>query len=417
MLTHTIIAALGLTELAPKPVPVHIQKTERGFALSRGGKPFLIKGAGGNHSMKLLKEAGGNSTRTWGADDLGKVLDEAAKNGLTVTAGIWLLHASGLDYSDPKQVQAQKEKCRQVILQHKDHPALLMWAFGNEMEGFGDKTDPAIWRAIEDIAKMSKELDPNHPTMTVIAEIGGDRVASLNKYCPSLDAIGINSYGGGSSVVKRYREAGGTKPVVITEFGPLGSWEGGKSEWGAPFEATSTEKAAFYRETYTKSVIGRPDHCLGSYTFLWAHKVEATPTWFGMFLPDGTKLASVDTMTNLWSGKNPPNLCPTVEPIQSPTGLKFQAGAKAKFTYYASDPEKDPLKAEWVLKEELKPHPPGQDSPPPKVFPGAILDQGPDWVQIQMPSQPGPYRLYLTVRDGNGGGATANVPVLVEEKK
>ena len=80
---------------------------------------------------------------------------------------------------------------------------------------------------------MVHEIDPNHPTMTVIAEIGGDKVPKIQQYCPDIDVIGINSYGGGPSLAASYRAAGGKKPYVITEFGPPGTWEIGRTAFGA----------------------------------------------------------------------------------------------------------------------------------------------------------------------------------------
>ena len=47
---------------------VVIKKTEHGYELHRNGKPFYIKGAGGNSDLKILSEFGGNSIRTWGVD-------------------------------------------------------------------------------------------------------------------------------------------------------------------------------------------------------------------------------------------------------------------------------------------------------------------------------------------------------------
>lgn len=416
MTSLLVLAAMGCSQHSNSAINVRIEKTSRGFALTRAGKPFVIKGAGGNGSLQLLRECGGNAVRTWGADDLAARLDNAQKHGLVVVAGIWLLHGDGMDYGDSAKVAAQKAQCKAIIEKFKDHPALLMWSFGNETEGFGGETDPKIWQAIEDIAKMSKAIDPNHPSMTVIAEAGGDRVPSIQKYCPSLDAVGINSYGGGSTVVKRFKEAGGKKPVILTEFGPPGSWETGKTEWGAPFEMTSTEKAAFYRSTYTKSVVDQAGSCLGSFAFLWSSKVEATPTWFGMFLADGSRLGAVDEMTQLWSGKPSPNLCPRIEPIQSMNGLKFNVGSTQNFHCTAKDPEGKPLTANWSLAEEVKPHPPGVDAPMPKNVTGAILSSGVTAAEVRMPSEPGAYRLYVVVRDDKGAAATANLPILVEKK-
>src|SRR5206468_12681873 len=129
---------------------------------------------------------------------------------------------------------------------------------------------------------LAKKLDPNHPTMTIVAEIGGDRVKNIHRLCPDIDVVGINSYGGVASLPERYQKAGGVKPYVITEFGPPGVWETQKNAWGAAPELTSTQKAELYRQAYLKAIVAPKGLCLGGYAFLWGHKQEATATWFGM---------------------------------------------------------------------------------------------------------------------------------------
>lgn len=74
---------------------------------------------------------------------------------------------------------------------------------------------------------------------------------------------------------------GSTKPFMVTQFGAPGHWESSKTSWGAPVEMTSTAKANWYAQGY-----------LGSYVFIWGHKQEATATWYGMFLADGSRLGS-----------------------------------------------------------------------------------------------------------------------------
>src|SRR5206468_191097 len=81
------------------PVPTRLVREGDGFQLLRDGKPFFIKGAGGDASKQLLKEIGGNSFRTWGADGSERKLDEAQRLGLTLTIGIWLGHKEhGFNY-------------------------------------------------------------------------------------------------------------------------------------------------------------------------------------------------------------------------------------------------------------------------------------------------------------------------------
>ncbi|BDI29286.1 hypothetical protein CCAX7_13370 [Capsulimonas corticalis] len=390
---------------------VRLVKSGGGFHLERGGKPYFIKGAGGDASPQLLKASGGNSIRTWGSDGLGPVLTQAQSLGMTVTAGIWLGHKDqGFDYHNPAQVAAQYKAAQEAILKYRDSPSLLIWAIGNEMEN-GSEDDPAMWKAIEDIAAIAKKLDPNHPTMTVFAEVGGNKVAQLNKYCPDIDILGINSYAGASSVADRYKTAGGVKPFVITEFGPPGTWELPKNSWGAAPEPTSTEKAKFYRDAYEKSVLGQP-LSLGSYTFLWGHKQEATATWFGMLLPDGSKLAPVDALTQLWSGKAPAALCPAIDKIALDGPDKVPAGSQITATLAASSPQKYPLTVKWVLQGDPDAHlTGGAPEGVPDVYPDAIQTSDTQRAVVKVPATGGPYRLFAYVSDGHKAGAVANIPI------
>src|SRR5262249_37902948 len=72
------------------PIVVKVQRDGSGSHLLGDGRPYVIKGGGGRVYLESLKEAGGNSLRTWGEDDLEPLLDRAHELGLTVTVGIWL---------------------------------------------------------------------------------------------------------------------------------------------------------------------------------------------------------------------------------------------------------------------------------------------------------------------------------------
>jgi hypothetical protein len=391
------------------------------WQLLRGGKPYFIKGAGGNQSMSLLREMGGNSLRTWSTDGLGPILDQAQRLGISVTVGIWLgqERTGRFNYNNAEEVANQYQQVREQILMYKDHPAVLMWGIGNEMEGYGNGDNAAVWSAVNNIASMARRLDPNHPTMTVVAEIGGERVQDIHRLCPDIDIVGINSYGGLASIPRRYLAAvgrgGHAKPYVITEFGPPGMWEVGRNPWGAVLEPTSTQKAAYYRQGYNAAIASQASLCLGSYAFLWGQKQEGTMTWFGMFLSDGTRLSPVQTMSQLWTGAAPAVPGPTIEPVELRGPDMVPPGAIVRATVAVADAGGRPVHVEWQLHREPRMHGTGGDAEPAtEAIPQAIVASAGGSVEVRMPTQPGIYRLFAIARDDAHNGATANVLLQVK---
>lgn len=403
-------------------IPVELNKTEQGWELLRGGEPFFIRGAGGSGSLQALKEAGGNSIRTWdaenvrGSDDVGVLLDEAHALGLTVTVGIWLGHERhGFDYDDPEQVEQQFNRAREIVLRFKDHPAVLMWGIGNEMEGFDEGNNPAIWKAVNDIAAMAKDIDPNHPTMTVTAFVHGERIDYIHNRSPAIDIHGVNAYGGAVAVPEFMQRGGASKPWVFTEYGPVGPWEMPKTEWGAPYEQTSADKADFYRRAHAEGIDAVPGMALGGYAFLWGDKMEATETWFGVFLKDGSPTASYDALTEIWTGELPDNLAPTVESLVVDGATDVEPGELVEVSTSISDPEGGDLRVRWVLRADTSDILTGGDYRPPMPdIDDAVLASDTDGAKVKMPETPGAYRLYAYAYDEHGKAGTANVPLLVK---
>lgn len=396
---------------------VEIEKDPEGrVSLLVGGNLFEVNGVGGSGSKELLVKCGGNSFRTWAIDEsTGKVLDEAERLGLKVTLGFWMGHERhGFSYEDYSSVTDQIEHFRKAVLQYRSHPALLMWAVGNEMEGYGDGGNPAVWTQVEHLARVAKSLDPHHPVMTVTAEIGGRRVEAINRFCPSVDIHGINSYGGVTDLGDRYRKAGGVKPFLLTEFGTPGSWELSPGKWDRPEEPTSTVKGTHYRKAYS-SVHSDP-LCLGSYAFTWGAKQEASATWFGMLLPSGERLAAVDALTELWTGKAPENRVPVIKSLEIRGANELlNPGGDLSVDLVASDPEGDTLSVEWELAEDWKEVAEGGDfRPSPPKFPEAVVVSNDKGATFKMPSNGGTYRVYVYVRDGAGGAATGSLSVKVK---
>ena len=403
-----LFAVILSGEARAAAIKTEVVKSGNGFQLMRGGKPFLIKGGGGGGPKPLLAELGGNSFRTWGVGaDTQKDLDEAQRLGLAVTVGIWLGH-------DAAGIRNGIAKNKEAIMKYKDHPALLCWSLGNEMESEGhDK--PELWQAIEELAKMVKQTDPNHPTMTVIAELGGNKLNNIKQYCPSIDIVGINSYGGGPSVGERFKKANIGKPYVITEYGPPGTWEMGRNSFGAAPELTSAEKAASYRDIYQKSVAGEPGVCLGSYAFTWGFKREATATWYGLFLPDNSKLAAVDTLAELWSGKPPAKKCPTISKIALAGPDQVNPGDTIKASVTTSDPQGGKLEINWALVKEMSNYNVnGTGSAATEDFSSGIKQNGQPSVEMKLPTAPGVYRLFCYIHNPFNSAAIASLPIKIK---
>ena len=103
---------------------------------------------------------------------------------------------------------------------------------------------------------------------------------------------------------------------------------------------------------------------LGAYAFLWGSKMEATATWFGMFLADGARLGVVDAMTELWSGKPPANRAPTVEPLVIMGEARVDPGEVVRVRAAMDDPGGRVDRVHWVLRRESGEYAAGGDYRP-----------------------------------------------------
>ena len=156
----------------------------KGRKLIVNGKEYKIKGicysrgGAGNYEedIKLLTKANINTIRTYQAiDDLNE-LDAFARAGIKI-----IMHLHEDDFEE-------------YIVKYKGHPAILMWAFGNEFnyhpEWFGN--DVYNWYTkLEACAIKAKQLDPNHPVSSAHGEVPTAEVLEL---CPSVDIWGLNLY-------------------------------------------------------------------------------------------------------------------------------------------------------------------------------------------------------------------------------
>ncbi len=411
------------TSIELKPIKVTLQKkSEDNFVLLRGNKPYYAKGAGGSSYLDRIKNYGGNSLRTWSHDNARAILDSAHKYGLTVLMGLWVQHERhGFDYNDKEAVYYQTQAFKDAVLELKDHPALLAWGIGNEVDLFYSNTN--VWYAIQDIAKMIHEIDPNHPTTTITAGLDPEEIRLINERCPDIDFMSINTYGDLENVVPLgIRKAGWKGAYMITEWGPTGHWEIASTDFKIPIEQTSREKSIVYKERYTK-IAADSSKCIGSYVFLWGNKQETTPTWYSMFLENGSESEVIDIMQYNWSKKWPSNKAPTIQEFningkKALDNIYVTAGSINTSDALFTDPEKKVLKLEWVFMPESTDKKAGGDfEKTPEVLTNLIIENKNFSIKFKAPSNPGAYRLYVYAYDEDNNVAFGNIPFYVNAVK
>lgn len=397
---------------------VTIDQVDNNWQLMVDGEPFYIKGAGGEKHLDVLLEAGGNTIRTWGTDNAQEVLDLAEEKGLMVMMGLWVQHERhGFDYNNEARVKSQLENFRKEIRKYKDHPALLMWGIGNEYEL--NYSNTKVWKAVNDIAKMVQEEDPNHPTSTVTAGTNAEKLNFVMTQLPDIDIYGINTYGDVGNVKTVIADGNYKGPYMITEWGPTGHWEITKTMWGASVEQSSSEKFTSYLKRYEENIASQTQQCIGSFAFLWGQKQEYTSTWYGLFTEDGMPTEAIDALQYSWTGAYPENRAPklegvTSEGIESLHNLILESGTKYSFTVNASDANNDRLNYRWELYPESTDKKTGGDAEgKPPIILGRIRGQYSSEITLKAPMQEGRYRLFVFV-DDDEKAAYINIPFYVE---
>lgn len=407
------------SQLHAQAVKVDVRQSETGnWQLYRDGEPYYVRGAGGHVNLDKLVEIGGNSIRTWSTDHAGEILDEAYARGLTVMLGLWVQHERhGFDYSDTTAVRSQLEGFRKVVMAYKDHPALLLWGIGNEVDLF--YTNTSVWYAVNDIARMIHEADPNHPTCTVTAGLDPEEVRLIRERAPHIDIYGINTYGDLGKVKAGIRQAGWQGPYMITEWGPNGHWEVERTAWGAPVEQSSSEKASSYEARYRNFIASDTEKCVGSYVFLWGQKQETTATWYGLFSDRQESSEAIDILHTLWRGSPPANRCPTIQSasinrLVKGEFIRVTAEERMDIVADVTDPDGDPLAYRWMIIPESTDIRSGGDAESaPTPVSSRVLRRNGNSVSMRAPAQEGPYRLFLLAYDGKNHYAYTNIPFYV----
>ena len=406
------------------PANVKLDKIKNRFQLTVNDQPFYINGAGVDFgSIKSLADYGGNAFRTWRVNNGEKtgreILDEAHQHGLMVCMGLEVeRERHGFDYDDEIAVAQQMADIKKDILDLKDHPALLMWGIGNELNL--RHKNRKVWDAVNDISKMIHTLDPNHPTTTMLAGAEPDEIKLVAARCPDLDLLSFQIYGEINKLPDFLRKSNYKGAYMITEWGATGHWESTQTDWDRPIESNSTEKAQDYFSRFTDYIAADKNQCIGSFVFLWGQKQERTPTWYGLFLENNDSTEAAQVMQYLWTGQWPAYRIPKIGKLKvngklAEESVCLASGQPCNASIEVVSTDKN-LHYRWEIMKEVDrdmESDGGDFEPTPEVIWQQQASVNSQQVVFKAPSK-GEYRLFVYINDPNSGTATANMPILVE---
>lgn len=380
---------------------------------------FFVKGAainGDNKDSDRKQEfwveagnAGANIVRIYGANGQSReMLDEMARRGMYVCFGLNVgRQCNGFDYNDEFARKKQLATLKGIVDEIKDHPAILMWCIGNELEGEVDIVNKNVW---DDVNELSQYIHKNDSRPTTIAicwpwGVMGDIINQV----PDIDILCINQYDPQVyDVHNAVTSAGFDKPYIVSEFGHAGTWEKTvpATEWGGLIEKTGSQKAADYAKIYNDCVLAHADEgCIGSFVFLWGYQSHGDVlSWYALFDQfQKYSLPAVDTMSELWTGTSVANHAPVIEDYQCLTvngltadqEIKLRGGDLQEAAVVASDPDGDQLTYDWkIIRDERLEA--GKLMQP---LSGLIQGKPEEVVSFKAPSEKGNYRLLVYARD------------------
>lgn len=407
---------------------VHIKYEKKQYTLYRNGKPFFIKGAAGFTNLKKLKEAGGNTIRTWDTTHLQAILDEAKIYDIAVVVGLPMPMNNDGDwfYKNDELIATQYKRYSSFINKYKNHPSLLCWCLGNELAFPNKPRFLSFYRVFNNLVNMIHQNDPNHLVTTTITNFQRKNIFHI-KFRTNIDFISFNIFGKLKDLRKDLEDFEWLwdGPFLITEWGIDGPWYPHEhTAWRAFIENTSTKKAEQYLWIYRHDMPVENPRLLGSLVFYWGHKQENTPTWFSLFDENGASSEAVGTMKYIWTSTYPTHKAPqirymVVDGKGARDNLIYQPNANATAKLLLMDKaDTTGLTYQWqVLPEDWFQVNDIYSTKKVKPIENVFIKQSKTTVVFRTPPKEGPYRIYVSVYDKHGNFATCNTPFYVVDNK
>ena len=132
---------------------------------------------------------------------------------------------TGTDYRNPSHLRNMMMSVKDMVLEFKDEPYILLWALGNENNyPIPSRTNCSTYPKdfaifVNKVARWIHKVDPNHPVCLVNGET--DLLEVYAKYAPNIDIFGLNCFRNEPGFGFLWYEVADKydRPVLLTEFG------------------------------------------------------------------------------------------------------------------------------------------------------------------------------------------------------
>ncbi|WP_229252881.1 glycoside hydrolase family 2 TIM barrel-domain containing protein [Dyadobacter helix] len=400
---------------------VRIVQSDNGYAILRNGKVFEIKGASGTSNFQTLHEAGGNCLRVWDTLHLRQILDSAYANDIAVIAGLPIQNSDQTElYNDPIKTLRQLSKFQSVIDRHKNHPALLMWCLGNELDFPYKPSYNSFYAAFNAITKMIRRIDPDHPITTTVMNFNKKYITNIQLRC-DIDVVSFNIFSNLGLLRKDLSEFSWfwNGPYMLLEWGTDGPWPGCQSTaWGAFIEYPSKKKADIILHRYRQHMPLEDPRLIGNFIFFWGSKQETTHTWFSIFDEHGRKSEPVAIMQYIWKRTLPDEHYPQIRYMLlnhkgAGDNILLNPGQTMLPELVMHDKD-SVMSVNWEIFKEDWYKENGQNNTR-KLIPldTKFETDGKLTTLFKSPMEEGPYRIFAKIYDYNGNFATCNTPFYV----
>ena len=225
-----------------------------------------------NRDLPLLRQMGANTLRLLSWDDIADhhdFLDNAYNGGVQpiyVIAGYWINPGQNIDPQSPNNVRQQlKTSFRAMVAAYKNHPAILMWALGNDLNdvsNYGGNLNN-LFSLINEMAAEAhaEEGGAYHPVTVALTDKNlASTIAAYDATLPSLDVWGANVYRGNTfGTLFSDFKAASAKPLVILEYG-IDAFDNVN---GDEYENTGVAYQDIYAWALWKEIKANPGVCVG----------------------------------------------------------------------------------------------------------------------------------------------------------